>query len=301
MKTGLYFRDLVRYANIIDILVGRAHYKANQPTGLGSNYICDKHEIDDIREIVLFLKMVCIFCNKPFTGSSVSHILPASLGGQEWACLPDGLVCKQCNQYFGEKIEKLALGSFPFLPFRVLLGIPTQKGTAPKMSTRIGTVKGNLRPGQIGIDPASPEVEEALQAGKITQMRIIAEPTEPTAVCRMLVKMGLESVARDSPDDARGKKFDSARVFARSPVRGTHWWFVINTNHELMFSRFLNGISTKDWVDGINLSAYQFDEFEAFRLQLLDMIIFTPLDGRVLPPDMKEFPEPDYRLFRVTI
>lgn len=231
----------------------------------------------------------------------MSHILPASLWGQEWACLPDGLVCKQCNQYFGEKVEKLALDSFPFLPFRVLLGIPTRKGTAPKMSTRSGTVKGSLRPGQIGIDPASPEVEKALQSGRITQVRIIAEPTEPIAVCRMLVKMGLEVVARDSPDDAREMKFDSARVFARSPVKGTHWWFVISTNHELLFSRFMNGISTKDWIDGVNLTVCQFDEFEAFRLQLLDMIIFTPLDGRVLPPDMKEFPEPDYRLLRVII
>jgi hypothetical protein len=169
------------------------------------------------------------------------------------------------------------------------------------MSTSIGTVKGSLRPGQIGIDPSTPEVEEAILADKITQMSIIAEPTEPTAVCRMLVKMGLEVVAQDSPDDAKGKKFDSARVFARSPVRGTHWWFAISTNYELLFSRFRNGVTTKDWVDGVNLSVYQFDEFEMFRLQLLDMIILTPLDVRVLPPDMKEFPEPEYRLFRVII
>jgi hypothetical protein len=245
--------------------------------------------------------MICLFCKKTATGSSVSHILPASLGGQEWACLHDGLVCSQCNQYFGEKVENLALDSFPFLPFRVLLGIPTRKGAAPMMSTSIGTVKGSLRPGQIGIDPSTPEVEEAILADKITQMSIIAEPTEPTAVCKMLVKMGLEVVAQDSPDDAKGKKFDSARVFARSPVRGTHWWFAISTNYELLFSRFRNGVTTKDWVDGVNLSVYQFDEFEMFRLQLLDMIILTPLDVRVLPPDMKEFPEPEYRLFRVII
>jgi len=57
----------------------------------------------------------------------------------------------------------------------------------------------------------------------------------------------------------------------------------------------------KDWVDGVNLSVRQFDEFDAFRLQLLDMIIFIPLDVRILPPDMKEFPEPDYPLFPVRI
>jgi hypothetical protein len=33
-------------------------------------------------------------------------------------------------------------------------------------------------------------------------VRILAEPSEPESVCRMLVKMGLEVVAADSPSDA---------------------------------------------------------------------------------------------------
>lgn len=241
--------------------------------------------------------MDCIFCQKPAIRASVSHVLPASLGGEEWACLPDGLVCSQCNRYFGDKVEGLALNSFPFLPFRLFLGIPTKKGVAPKMMVHLGTLRGSLRSGHFGIDPVSPEVEKALDQGKITQIRILAEPTEPVAVCRMLVKMGLEVVAMDSPDDARSSKFDSARVFARRPAKGMEWWFFINTDHTGFFSKVRNGISIEDWVHGVSLSVHQFDGFEVFGLQLLDMIIFTPLDVRVLPPDMKEFPEPDYRLF----
>jgi hypothetical protein len=229
----------------------------------------------------------------------VSHVLPASLGGEEWACLPDGLVCSQCNQYFGDKVEGLALNSFPFLPFRLFLGIPTKKRVAPKMMMHLGTLRGSRRSAHFGIDPVSSEVEEDIEQGKITQMRILAEPTEPLAVCRMLVKMGLEVVAMDSPDDARSQKFDSARMFARWPAKGMGWWFFINTNHTGLFFKFRNGISIEEWVHGVSLSVHQFDRFEAFRLQLLDMIIFTPLEVRVLPPDMKEFPEPDYRLFYV--
>jgi hypothetical protein len=179
----------------------------------------------------------------------------------------------------------------------LFLGIPTKKGVAPKMMVHLGTLRGSLRSSHFGIDPVSPEVEKALDQGKITQIRILAEPTEPVAVCRMLVKMGLEVVAMDSPDDARSSKFDSARVFARRPAKGMEWWFFINTDHTGFFSKVRNGISIEDWVHGVSLSVHQFDGFEAFRLQLLDMIIFTPLDVRVLPPDMKEFPEPDYRLF----
>jgi len=229
----------------------------------------------------------------------MSHILPASLGGEGWACLPDGLVCSQCNQYFGEKVESLALQSFPFLLFRVLLGIPTRKGNPPRMATHLGVVRGSLKAGQIGLDPVNQEVEEAINGGRITQLRVLAEPTEPVAVCRMLVKMGVEVVAADSPEDARGLKFDSARIFARCPVRGMQWWFVISTNYPGLFSKFRDGISIKDWLSGVSLSVHRFDEFEAFRIQLMDMIIFTPLDIRVLPPDMKEFREPDYRLFGV--
>jgi hypothetical protein len=243
--------------------------------------------------------MTCIFCQKPVIEASVSHVLPASLGGGEWACLPDGLVCSQCNKYFGDKVEKPALQSFPFLPFRLFLGIPTRKGLPPKMVTHLGILQGSLSPGRIGIDPVSEEVEEAIDQGRITQVRILAEPTEPLAVCRMLVKMGLEVVAADSPDDARSQKFDSARKFARGPARGMEWWFFISTNHSELFRRFREGIGVEDWMNGVSLTVRRFDEFEGFRLQLLDMIIFTPLDIRVLPPEMKDFPEPEYRLFRV--
>ena len=83
------------------------------------------------------------------------------------------------------------------------------------------------------------------------------------------------------------------------PAKGMKWWFFINTNHTGLFSTFRNGISVEDWVNGVNLTVNEFDGLEAFRLQLLDMIIFTPLEIRVLPPDMKEFPEPDYPLFCV--
>lgn len=243
--------------------------------------------------------MNCIFCDEKADGATVSHILPASLGGEEWACLPNGLVCSGCNQYFGEKVENPAIGSFPFLPFRLLLGIPTRKGSAPTMQTHLGMLRSIPFPGQIGIDPMTPEIEAAIETGRISEHRILAEPTEPVAVCRMLVKMGLEVVAADSVEDARDKRFDSARIFARAPARGTEWWWFMSTNHEKLFAKFRNGIGIQDWIQGVSLSVHQFEEFEAFRLQLLDMVIFTPLDDRVIPPVTDEFPEPEYRLFRV--
>jgi hypothetical protein len=55
------------------------------------------------------------------------------------------------------------------------------------------------------------------------------------AVCRMLVKMGLEVVAADSYEDARDKRFDSTRSFARFPARGMEWWWFMSTDHTPAF------------------------------------------------------------------
>lgn len=241
--------------------------------------------------------MSCVFCGSPAGNPSLCHILPASLGGDNWACLPDGVECSRCNQYFGEKVEKPALQSFPFLSFRVLLGIPTRKKAKPEMKTHLGIVRSGKFPGLIELLPASQRIALSLESGNITHLTFPAEPSEPLAVARMLVKMGLEIVGSDSPVDARSTKFDSARIFARCPKRGSQWWFVVRTDHPRLFSRFTEGIEMDQWVNGVQLSVHKFEDFEAVRVQLLDMTIFAPLDSRVCPPDLSEFLEPEYRLF----
>jgi hypothetical protein len=153
--------------------------------------------------------------------------------------------------------------------------------------------------GTLGLDPSSPNIEEAIKIGKVREIKLLAEPSEPLLVARMLVKMGLEVVAADNKDDVFETKFDSARDFARSPKRAVAWWWFMCVDHNSLFAKFLNGVSVKEWSEHVELSVHKFDEFEVFRLQLLDMVIFTPLDGRVLPPDVTEFPEPEYRLFKV--
>lgn len=245
--------------------------------------------------------MGCIFCGDNANNSTKSHILPGSLGGEEWACLPDGIVCSKCNQYFGEKVERLALDSFPFLPFRLLIGIPTRKMRPPKMQTHLGTFKGSPFPGVLGLDPASLEIDERVHIGEVNQIRILAEPIEPEAVCRMLVKMGLEVVANDSLSDAKSAAFDAARNFARRPNRNTEWWFLVHTDHESLFSKFQNGVSIQDWESNVSMSVVPATGAEIFRLQLLDITIITPLHDSVLPPSMDSLPEPEYRLFQVNV
>src|SRR4030042_1724650 len=141
----------------------------------------------------------CIFC-KSTTGAftTCEHILPESLGGGDWAILPDGLFCDQCQNLFGSSIEQQALADYPFSLFRVFLGIPTKKGKAPWLNSWEGTVKASLRPGVIDYEPAT-LFKKATEGKRKSQIRLLAHPLKPQIVCRFLLKMGIEVVAADDP------------------------------------------------------------------------------------------------------
>jgi len=240
----------------------------------------------------------CIFCKtEKGTYKTIVHILPESLEGKQWACLQQGLECDDCNKYFGSKVERLALNSFPFLEFRLLLGIPTKKNKSPKHETALGTIKGVPHHGVIGLDPKSTDIEKAVLDGQITQLRILAEPTERFAICRLLLKMGLEVVANDSFNDATIAKFDAARQFARKPSKGSKWWFLVCCNHTLLFTRFIKGITLKEWTEEIKLEVVNYEGGEVFHLKLLNMSLITPLEKKIIPGDLKDLSEPNHRLF----
>lgn len=245
--------------------------------------------------------MKCIFCENDASNSSRSHIFPESLGGGDWAIVPDGTVCSSCNQYFGEKVENLALSSYPFLPFRVLLGIPTKKKKPPIMKSHLGILKGSNHLGHFGLDPETNEIEQGIMDGKITQVRIPAYPTEPVSICRMLVKMGIEVVASDSYKYAQSANFDAARVFARKPRKNKYWWFAVSVNHAELFNKFKNGISLTQWIDNISLSVDEVNDVEVFRLQMLDMLIITPLFENVIPSFSEMLGSPELQLFEVNV
>lgn len=242
----------------------------------------------------------CLFCRERADASREEHILPESLGGKQWACLPEGIVCSKCNQYFGSKVEGPALGSFPFLPFRLLLGIPTKKSRAPSYRAMSGTLRSGSSPGTLGLDPESDRIEQLVSEGQITQVRLLAEPAHPVAVCRLLLKMGLEVVARTSLQDALSTRFDAARVFARMPRRSQRWWFLVACDHQRLFKRFQEGVSPSAWASGVSLSTVEEDGAEIFHLRLLELSLMTPLQPVFEPAPELRSKEPEWRLFEVT-
>lgn len=78
--------------------------------------------------------MRCIFCKKDSTNSkSVEHIIPESLGNKK-NILPKGVVCDNCNSYFGSKIEKAVLEMPYFKSLRGRKMIENKKGKIPSVS-----------------------------------------------------------------------------------------------------------------------------------------------------------------------
>ncbi|PIB30591.1 HNH endonuclease [Maribacter sp. 4G9] len=78
--------------------------------------------------------MRCIFCKNDSTNSkSVEHIIPESLGNKN-NILPKGVVCDNCNSYFGSKIEKTVLEMPYFKSLRGRIMIENKKGKIPPVS-----------------------------------------------------------------------------------------------------------------------------------------------------------------------
>jgi len=241
----------------------------------------------------------CIFC-KTTTGpfKTREHILPESLGGGDWAVLPDGLFCDSCQNKFGSEIEQQALDDYPFSFFRVFLGIPTKKGKPPWFKSKEGIIRGSLKPGRIGYDPAL-IFNQAVLEGKKTQIRLIAHPKKPDMICRFLLKMGIEVVACDNKQDVFCPKFDEARQFALTGEKKGKWWYLQRERMDVASRCFTQGITMREWADNVRLEVVKLEgEQEMFHFSFLYLDMLVPLTS-MITPQLEGLEEPEYRLFWV--
>ena len=241
----------------------------------------------------------CIFCGTttgPFT--TREHILPESLGGGDWAILAPGLYCDGCQNHFGSTIEQQALADYPFSFFRVFLGIPTKKGKPPWTPTWEGTIRASLRPGTIGYDP-SPPFQSVMESGTKTQLRLLAEPVRPEMICRTLLKIGLEVVANNNPEDAYHERYDAARAFARYGRKDGAWWYLHHEDPDGANHYITRGVTSQEWTQNVQLATVEIgDGAEVLHLKLLYLDLFVPLEQRIQPPK-ENLPAPEFRLFLV--
>ena len=76
--------------------------------------------------------MKCIFCKQDSSTSiSVEHIIPESLGGNEY--LRSGIVCDKCNNYLSREVERPFLEDKSIQLLRFEESVPSKKGKIPSI------------------------------------------------------------------------------------------------------------------------------------------------------------------------
>ena len=233
--------------------------------------------------------MSCIFCEQEGPSNTVAHIIPESLGGRDSPVGRPGVTCDACNQYFGQKVESKALASFPFIAHRIFSGIPSKKNSMPSMQATIGEIRATLIPGTVEINPRSERVERQVETGDVTQFRILAEVTEPLAVCRMLLKIGLEQLGKHFHEVAVSTRVKAAREFARRPRRGQSWWFILRSDPQQYVKDFRE--NTKSSIEIFEREGVLFSIMHTSGASTI-----IPLEEGVQPPSSSELREPEFRI-----
>jgi hypothetical protein len=242
----------------------------------------------------------CIFClTEEGRFTTREHIVPESLSGGDWAILPSGYICDSCQNYFGAKVERKALADYPFAFLRVITGMPTKKRRAPRLDSWEGEIRAGPRPSTLQYKPAH-YFAAAWRSGRKTQISLLAQPTQPRFVCRMLVKMGVEFVAANDGPAVHGSSLDAARRFARYGTKQAAWWYVMHTNVESVRSFIEAGTFRDAEDDRIELERLPHQDSPGlFRLRLPFFDLLTPLSPRIALTESADLPEPEYMVFRV--
>jgi hypothetical protein len=238
--------------------------------------------------------MHCILCKQTDGAfSTLEHAVPESLGGGSWSELPFGLVCDACQKYFGTKVERDALADHPFLLLRTLLALPTKKRKAPWLHDPFeGRLESGGRPGLLHYEPAA----HFQDASEKSVMRFVAQPRKPRNVCRFLLKMGIEAIAFESPDDALDARFDSARAVARGKSQAP-WWY-LECDDSSNFNAWLDGTPPEGeaivelgvWTPASGVEMVSF--------KLGPVTLMAPLKSNIYPDPGLEGTS-QWRLFRV--
>jgi hypothetical protein len=234
----------------------------------------------------------CIFCLT--TDKSVfntkEHILPESLGGGDWAILPDGLYCDKCQNVFGSCIEQQALADYPFINLRTLIGIPTKKNKAPWFGYMEGKLHSAGEPGRIIYEP-NDYFKKAFAEGRKTLTIIPAITRKPDMVLRTLLKIGLETIAGgNGGNKAFEKRFDPAKVYALAGQKKYDWSY-LQIEHIDKLNLYVKGIVADE--DPFFMDIYDYDkEQEYLHLRVLYLDFFVPLIENVVigPEIMNELP-----------
>jgi hypothetical protein len=240
----------------------------------------------------------CIFCltTDKTKFNTKEHILPESLGGGDWALLPDGLFCDDCQNKFGSRIEQQALADYPFVNMRTLLGIPTKKKKAPWFKYWEGTLHAGGVPGRIIYEP-NDFFKKSFESGQKTMTILPAMTQKPDMVLRTLLKIGLEILGADEGETVFEERFNPTREYALTGKKNFPWFYIQKEDYELL-RLYIKG---EKWEDDHCFMEIHYDDdgLVALHMRIYYLQFLVPLvENVVLDPDTK-LTEPKERVIIV--
>ena len=229
----------------------------------------------------------CIFClSETAKFATDEHILPESLGGKQ--LLPLGLVCDKCQNYFGAKVEKPALAEHPFNVVRLFLAVPSKRkrpisiplegfGTISPVEMSDGTVLSvDLSSGHLIVKP----VPKSLKVGDDIKFDFKYRVKEKRSICRALLKMGLETLAKDDRAGVFNPRYEQARRFARCPKRTDRWNYLEYVDWGILAKLLGSKRSYKDEAEHILLTTVKSESGPVvFYLKLYFVEMYVPLES----------------------
>jgi len=180
----------------------------------------------------------CLFCDGTGPFSTVEHVIPESLGNDDF--LLRGEVCDQCQRYFGKEVEKYVLEKTPIAVWRALLGIQSKKGKLPSIDMSISERRRGILPeysrhhdngvgftaeedGSTSVHCDDATIEQKIVDQSRTQLRFVLSPKHLVLMGRFLGKIAIEMYCVADTVRARLPRYDQLRQYARQGLRRDIW------------------------------------------------------------------------------
>lgn len=238
----------------------------------------------------------CIYCasNGPF--STVQHIIPESFLNIELT-IRDA-VCDGCQKYFGTKVEEFVLSKTLFALPRYQFWQRNKKGKLPVIDMSVPRKSTGKFPSsslshdnirfknnedgsrEIRLTDTTPNKRHHRESDTIS---IITTPMALRTMGQFCLKVGLEVMALDFPEEVRDPRLDKARWYARYGVpHGTYWPLYVQNvagpyvepHMKFHLGPFENG---ERWCDfDVVLFKFRFDLLNSAPKEVPDYIMLRP-------------------------
>ncbi|PCI21591.1 MAG: hypothetical protein COB67_13975 [SAR324 cluster bacterium] len=180
----------------------------------------------------------CIFCYEKGPYNTIEHIIPKSLGNDDF--LLHNCVCDKCQNYFGRAVQSFVLLKTPFAFWRVKYGTKSKKGKLPSIDFSVPKKDKGKLPivskhndqfvnftahdnGSMSVSMQDKKMLEDVQNGDKTSFKFLLSPKHLVLMGRFLGKMAIEILADDNRSFALHKDFNKLRKYTRQGITKSIW------------------------------------------------------------------------------